>query len=167
MQKFSGLVLDRHDLPDEWNRYYGNVKPGYYELEKAAQQFTPEELACLPDETFAVILHDGDTTLRKFSMADAGNTGVSVVLFLENGHKLPVEAQKVAAANLVRGCECYGLEAPEELQKVALGLGTLVGATMVPGALQESKKNIAVSKGTGGVIVTPAQIKAQRMQNGV
>lgn len=165
MKKLSGLVLDRYDFTVDPATQEGDARG---DLVKMARRFTPEELSRLPDETFAVILHDGDTTLKKFSMADAGNTGLSVLYFLENGHKLPVEAQKVAAANLVRGCEWYGLEAPEELKKIALGLGTAaMGALMVPGAMRESKNNLAASRGTGGAIMTPAQIKAQRLQNGV
>lgn len=164
MQKLSGLVLDRYDLMVDISPITEGELGGFL---KTARRFTPEELSCLPDETFAVILHEGDTTMRKFSMADAGNTGLSVLFFMHNGHKLPAEAQKVAAANLVRGCECYGLEAPEELQKIALGLGTLMGATMVPGAVRESKNNLNAAQGTGGVIMTPAQIKARRMQTGV
>lgn len=164
MRKLSGLVLDRYDLTVEIDTA---VKDGLGEFLKIARHFTPEELSCLPDETFAVVLHDGDTIMRKFSMADVGNTGLSVLFFLGNGHQLPVEAQKVAAANLLRGCEVYGIEAPEELQKIALGVGTLMGATMVPGAVRESKNNLSAAQGTGGAIMTPAQIKARRMQMGV
>lgn len=164
MKKLSGLVLDRYDDVD------GDIiasLPGVEVLVKKAHAFTHDELGRLPDETFAVILQDGDTTMKKFSMADAGNTALSVIYFLETGHKLPAEAQKVAAANLVRGCGWYGIPVSDELEKVALGIGTLMGATMIPGAVRESKNNLQAVQGTGGGIMTPQQIKARRMQMGV
>lgn len=169
MNKLSGLVLDRYDDVDGALLRFLDIS--YFPLieghTKTARVFSHEELGRLPDETFAVIIHDGDVTMKKFSMADSGNTGLSVAFFLNTGHLLPVEAQKVAAMNLVRGCGWYDIPVPEELQKIALGLNTLVGATMIPGAVRESKNNVAASRGTGGAILTPAQIKAQRLQMGV
>jgi len=44
---------------------------------------------------------------------------LSVEYFLKTAHRLPVEAQKVAAQNLVAACGWYDIEAPEELQKIA------------------------------------------------
>lgn len=166
MLKLSGLVLDRYDDVDR------TLRDDYVDaLEKTAHRFTSEELSQLPDDTFAVILQDGDTVLKKFSMADSGNLALSVEYFRANGHKLPVEAQKVAAANLLKGCQWYGWvlepDLDEQLQKVALGLGTVMAATMVPGAARETKNNLAASQGTGGAILTPAQIKARRMGMGV
>lgn len=166
MEKLSGLVLDRYD--DVGNAVLGSLPVRVVEVfVKRAQAFSSEELSRLPDDTFALILQDGDTTMKKFSMADAGNTGLSVIYFLENGHKLPVEAQKVAAANLMRGCGWYGIPVSDELQKVALGLNMLMGAAMVPGAARESKTNLQAARGTGGAIMTPDQIKMRRLQMGV
>lgn len=166
MLKLSGLVLDRYDDVDH------TLKSVWTEIfEKTAQVFTHDELSRLPDDTFALILQDGDVTMKKFSMADQGNLGLSIEYFLENGHKLPVEAQKVAAANLLKGCQWYGLviepDRDELLQKVALGVGTILGATMIPGVAREAKNNLTAAQGTGGAIMTPAQIKARRMQMGV
>jgi len=166
MKKLSGLVLDRYDDVD--NAVLGSLPvPVVETFLKEAHVFTHEELGRLPDETFAVVLQDGGTTMKKFSMADQGNTALSVAYFLQTGHKLPVEAQKVAAANLMRGCHWYGMEPPAALEKIALGLGTLMGATMIPGAARESKTNLQASRGTGGAIMTPAQIKMRRLQMGV
>ena len=165
MQKLSGLVLDRYDTPSEWRRFLCNTRPGYDELDKIAHVFTDGELSRLPDDTFAIILQDGDTVMKKFSMADAGNTALSLVHFAENGHKLPLEAQKVAAANLAKGCGWYGIPVPETIEKVALGLmGMANAALMAPGAMRESKANLQAVQGTGGGIMTPEQIKARRMQ---
>jgi hypothetical protein len=166
MKKLSGLVLDRYDDVDR------SIRSDYTdELEKTARRYTYEELAVLPDETFAVILHDGDTFLKKFSMADAGNLALSIEYFKATGYKLPAEAQKVAAANLLKGCAWYGWalepDLDEELQKVAFGVGTLTAALEAPGAIRESKNQLAASRPAGGAIMTPAQIKAQRMKMGV
>jgi hypothetical protein len=169
MQKLSGLVLDRYDDPE--GAVLSGLPDGGSSLEplvKRAHVFTYQELGCLPDETFALILEDGETVMKKFSMADLGNTALSVVYFLENGHKLPVEAQKVAAANLIRGCGWYGIPVSDELQKVAFGAMTLLNTALVaPGAAREVKNNLNAVKGAGPGIMTPEQIKARRLQMGV
>jgi hypothetical protein len=55
---------------------------------------------------------------------------MSVVYFMEHGHKLPEEARKVAAANLTRACLEFSLQPPELLEKVAAGAkGHLVDVT--------------------------------------
>ena len=165
MKKLSGLVLDRYDDPQGsalWNI------PVALELVKMGSVLSSEELARLPDETFALIIEDGDVTLKKFSMADAANTALSVIYFMENGHKLPLEAQKVAAANLLKGCGWYGIPTSDELQKVAFGVMGLVNtAVMAPGAVREAKNNLSAVKGTGPGIMTPEQIKQRRLQMGV
>jgi hypothetical protein len=168
MEKLSGLVLDRYDLDGEGRRSLCGSIPGYEDLDKCAHVFTPDELQRLPDETFALIIEDSGTVLKKFSMADAGNTGLSVIHFLENGHKLPEEAQKVAAANLIRGCGWYHIPISDELQKIAFGAMGLINAALVaPGAMREAKNNLAAVKGAGPGIMTPDQIKARRLQMGV
>lgn len=167
MLKLSGLVLDRYDDVD--NTVLGSLPvPVVETFLKRAHVFSSEELGQLPDDTFALIIQDGDVVMKKFSMADAGNTGLSVIYFMENGHKLPEEAQKVAAANLVRGCGWYGLPVSDELVKIAFGaIGLLNAALVAPGAVREAKNNLATVKGAGPGIMTPDQIKARRLQMGV
>jgi hypothetical protein len=162
MEKLSGLVLD---VRDDFN---GKVLRSIYpnddqipEFVKSATQLTSELTARVPDELFAVILHDGDVVLRKFACIDAGNTALSVEYFLKTAHKLPLDAQKVAAENLVTACSWYGIEPPETLQKVALGLGSLLNLGMtVPGMAQQAKMNLGASEGAGHMVVTPSQRKA-------
>lgn len=162
MQKLSGLILDKYDDLD--GSLFDVSMIGYT---KVARVLTPEERSRLPDDSFALILSDGDLELRKFSMADRGNVGLSVTYFLKTGHKLPVEAQKVAAENLLRGCECFGINPPKDLQKIALGIGSLIGgALVVPGAVREASNNLKAVQGAGG-IMTPEQIKQRRLQMGV
>lgn len=168
MKKLSGLVLDRYDLDSETRRFHCNATPGYEELDKLAHVFTQEELTRLPDDTFALIVEDSGITMKKFSMADAGNTALSVIHFMENGHKLPEEAQKVAAANLIRGCGWYGIPVSDELQKIAFGAMGLINAALVaPGAVREAKNNLNAVSEAGPGIMTPAQIKSRRLQMGV
>lgn len=166
MEKLSGLVLDYYD--DRDGQVLKTVFPTLAtvpDIIKEAHSLTYDERVRMPDDTFAVVISDGDVTLRKYSMADRGNTALSVEYFLKMGHKLPLEAQKVAAANLVDACSCFDLEPPAELQKVALGLsGLLSAATVVPGAAQEASRNLKAVRPAGSAIITPAQLQARKMQ---
>lgn len=116
----SGLVLDVYD------DFRGDVVKSYFpsrdevpERIKTARALSSEERESLPDESFALVMDNGDVTLRKFACIDSGNTALSVLYFLKTAHKLPEEAQKVAATNLIEACGWYGLTPPDELQKIA------------------------------------------------
>ncbi len=169
MKKLSGLVLDVYDDGE------GEVLRGIFpthdsvpDLIKQAHFLKPEERAALPSDVFALELVNDGTAMRKFACTDAGNTALSIEFFLKTGHKLPLEAQKTAAANLVTACGWYGIEPPEQLEKVAIGaLGLLSGALVLPGAAGEAKKNLAAVKGTGGQILTPQQVKMRKAQMGM
>lgn len=123
MEKLSGLVLDVYDDPS--GEVLRAIFPRYEqlpELIKSAHVVTPDERAQLPDDLFALVLEDGPVELRKYACVDAGNTALAVEYFMQLRHKLPEEAQKVAAANLAIACGWYGIDPPEELQKVARGV---------------------------------------------
>lgn len=123
MEKLSGLVLDVYDDSDGTIlRELFGTSDKIPELTKQAHALTAEERGLLPDEAYALILMNGDIELRKFATIDAGNTALSIAYFLKTASKLPVEAQSVAAENLWAACDHHGLEAPEELKKVALNL---------------------------------------------
>jgi hypothetical protein len=128
MEKISGLVLD---LFDDTN---GHVLKGIYPNEgqlpdfiKQASPVTPDMLERLPDDVFALILSQGDTTLRKYACIDAGHTALNIGYFLATHTKLPVEATKVAAANLITACGWYDIEPPEELKKLSTGNLSVIG----------------------------------------
>lgn len=170
MQKLSGLVLDHYD------DYDGSQLQALYPTQdevpdfiKQAHLLSAEEHSQLPDESFALVMIDGDKTLRKYACIDEGNVVLSVDYFLKNGHKVPLEAQKVAAANLVTACGWYDLDPPEELTKVAIGLGgLLMGAMVAPGAVREAKSNLAAVKaGPKGKITTPTDVAVRRQQMGL
>ena len=168
MKKLSGLVLDVYD--DGEGEVLKSIFPtqeSIPDLVKEAHYLQPEERDELSNDVFALELVDGDVTLRKFACVDAGNTALSVEYFLRTRHKLPEEAQKTAAANLITACGWYGIEPPEVLEKVAISpLGALSAAMILPGAAGEAKRNLQATKGTGGQVLTPEQIKARQAQMG-
>lgn len=134
----SGLVLDFYD--DQSAAVLKSIYPTRDDvpsLVKTAHVLTSEEQHLLPDDVFALVLtQDDGASLRKYACIDAGNTVLAVEYFLQNQDKLPVEAQKVAAANLSEACRWYDLHPPVELVKVALpsiedgakALGPVMGA---------------------------------------
>jgi hypothetical protein len=87
---------------------------------RQADYQSEEKLAALPDDAFALVMVDQGTKIRKFACVDKGNTALSAIYFLENKDKLPEEAQKVAAANLVEYCQAFQIEPPWQLQKEAV-----------------------------------------------
>ena len=121
MNKIAGLVLDVYDDPK------GEVLRGIFptaddlpDLIKEASHVTPELHAQLPDDAFALVLqNNGETTIRKYACVDEGNTALNVEYFIKTAHKLPEDAQKVAAQNLIVACGWYGIEPPQELTRFA------------------------------------------------
>lgn len=121
MDKISGLILDVYD--DRQGQVLRGLFPdpgALPALVKTAHHVTEEERQALPDDAFALVLVNHGEELKKYATIDAGNTALSVEYFLKTGHKLPVEAQKVAAVNLLAACEWHGLEAPEMLKKASV-----------------------------------------------
>lgn len=160
--KTSGLVLDIYD------DFQGEVLRSVYpevstipETVKTAHALTTDERSNLPDDSFALVLLNNGEKLRKYACIDEGNTTLSVEFFLKTASKLPVEAQKTAASNLLTACGWYGITPPDQLQKLAVGLGTVLNAlpaismaAQVPGQIHQ---NLEENKmlGGGGHIVTP------------
>jgi reverse gyrase len=163
MQKLSGLVLDYYDDPK------GEVLrvEAAEGLAKTAHVLTDDERNRLPDDVYALVAINGTASMRKFAMADEGNTRLSIEYFLQTAGKLPVEAQKTAARNLLLGCEWFSIVPPEALQKIAFGIGTALNVALTaPGAIKETKNNLRAVKGTGGAIMSPQDIKLRRAQMG-
>lgn len=183
----SGLKLDFYD--DEGGVQLREIYPTADALPghtKTASVLDRQAREQLPDDVFALVLHAGDTTLRKFACFDGGNTALSVGYFLHNAHKLPEEAQKLAASNLLTACGWYAIEPPEDLRKIASGqaikLAGITGAiarhaaanpvstamtaitapSLVKGVTQEVVRNEqalhAAQQMTGSSVVTPEQL---------
>jgi len=162
MDKLSGLILDVYDDHD------GSVLRSIFPepamlpgLVKQAERLTPELADQVPDDLFALVLHDGDVTLRKFACIDAGNTALSVEYFVKTAHRLPENARQVAAGNLVTACGWYGIDPPAALEKAAYP-GLLMGATLLPGTTKRIGQNFKALRGTGGNVIPPRQLQAMK-----
>jgi hypothetical protein len=114
--KTSSLVLDFYD--DKSGEILKQACPTPDNLPeeiKIAHFLSPEERQILRDEAYALILHNDGQQLRKFACVDAGNTILSTLYFLETKDRLPEEAVKVAAQNLMSFNQDFGLPIPEKL----------------------------------------------------
>lgn len=132
MEKISGLVLDaQDDINGSVLRSMFPTLDDVPELYKTAAPLSAEQREALPDDAFALILRQGDTTLRKYACIDEGNTALNIGYFLSNYHKLPVEAVKTAAANLQVACHWYDIEPPDELKKLSTGQIPVIGKQQV------------------------------------
>ena len=118
----------------------------------------------LPDDVFALVLRNDGEKLRKYACVDPGNTELSLQYFLKNAHKLPREAQKVAAQNLAVACGWYDMPVPEALMKIAgiggaaLGaagkvLGPVVTGATVLGAGNQISQNMRAANAAGGQLM--------------
>jgi len=188
MDTTSGLILDVYD--DYRGDTIRSLFPSRREipgLVKNAHALSGEDRSLLPDEAFALVLLNGEERLRKFACVDPGNTALSVLYFLKHGHKLPEEAQKVAAANLHVACSWFDLPV-KGLEKVAVAgwaarkaiehPWTAFNAMMtIPEAAHEARANLhAVSEiesgrggrvmGMGGMAISPEQLREHRMSKG-
>jgi len=70
---------------------------------------------------FALVMVDEGQVMKKYATADRGNTWLSSLYFAFTKDKLPPEAQKVAAANLIEACEAFDLAPPDILFDYADG----------------------------------------------
>ncbi len=159
----SGLILDlQDDSQGQVLRQIYSSSDDLPEEVKVAHPLTEQEKTTLPDDVFALVLVNGQESMRKYACVDPGNTLLNVEYFLRTRHKLPEEAQKVAAANLRTACSWYGL-VHSELEKVALGLGAakaLIGpamtglsaATTVAGTSKQISGNLNQARQSGGMI---------------
>jgi len=161
----SGLILDVYDDHDGTllKKFFSSVQdmPSFV---KTAQQVTAEYRDKLPDDVFALVVQDGEHKIKKYACVDEGNTALSVLYFMENGGKLPEHMQKIAAANLSIACGWYGLQVPADLEKIAMGLGTIVGIpgriATVQGAIKDAEEADKALKGVpkGALYVKHAEV---------
>ena len=151
----AGLVLDLYDNPMDLKTIFPSVDV-IPDTIKVAHCLSAEEREQLPDTSFALVLMNGVDRLRKYACIDQGNTELSIAYFFKHGHKLPLEAQKTAAANLAKACSWYGIPAKEELEKVAL-LGLLMAPSIIKGTAGQIRDNLAATQAGGGAIMTPHQ----------
>lgn len=117
--KLSGLVLDIFDDNGDILRSIYPTREAIPGSIKTAHILSSDERDHLPDDVFALVMVNEDQKFRKFACVDEGNTRLSVGFFLKTAEKLPTEVQKIAASNLLTACAWYGIDPPQELQKVA------------------------------------------------
>lgn len=121
----AGVVLDFYDdLTGEVVRSTWPTQGTVPEIVKEAHYLSPEEREILRDEGYALILENEGKVLRKFACVDEGNTLLSA-LYLERTHeKLPAEAVKVAAVNILEAFDRFELPVPAFLKVAAkTGMG--------------------------------------------
>ena len=114
--KYAGVTLDYYDDRGE------TLKQKFPTLDKVPdiiKEATIQPKNRVPNEDFALIMIDGGHVFRKYACADAGTTALSVIYFMEHGDKLPEEAQKTAASNLLAACLTHDLLPPASLTKKA------------------------------------------------
>lgn len=120
MRGIAGYVVDQYD--DVRGEVLSSRFPTAAvlpEMIKTAHRLTGDEHRNMPDDAFALVLFDQGSKMKKFAMVDQGNTALSVVYLLEQGHLLPPSAVKTAASNLIGACEHYGIAIPELLKEAA------------------------------------------------
>lgn len=167
MQKLSGLILE--PLDDTKGAVLKSLYSSAAEVPEQIKQadariFDTEYRATLPDTLFALVLQDGDVTLRKYACLDRGTTDLNIKYFLKTAGCLPREAQKTTARNLCVACDWYGLKPPQQLAKVAFGsLALLNTAISAPHALRQAKQNLQVAKNSQGT-VNPQVISSYRLR---
>jgi len=116
MNKYAGVVLDFYD------DRCGTLKakfPDVDSLPDIIKEADIKEKNKLANEDFALVAVDGGQMMRKFACHDPGTTAISVMYFMEHGDKLPDDAIKTAASNLVEKCVTYGILPPVALTKAA------------------------------------------------
>ena len=134
MLKLSGLVLDLYD--DDKGQVLRELYPAREdvpEIIKQAHLLSHSERQQLPDDLFALVLLDEETTLRKYACIDPGNTLLSMLYFEKLGHKLPETARQQIMENF-RVASGWYWETPEAFEKSAgfggallSGAGNLLG----------------------------------------
>jgi hypothetical protein len=106
------------DFYDDGGAYLKRAAPEYDDIPDFVKTASPVSQADHPNRFALVLVEDGQA-LKKFATVDAGNTWLSALYFMKNHGKLPEEAQKIAAGNLLLACEAYGIEPPSTILDLA------------------------------------------------
>jgi hypothetical protein len=150
----SGLVLDFYDDDATVLRSIYPTEGDIPGAVKTAHVLSWEERQQLPDDVYALVMVDDEGhTSRKYACSDAGNTMLAVEYFLRTHDKLPAEAQKVAASNLIEACRWYDLLPSPELSKVAglLSAG-FNAATTLPAIKERAAHGLHQAANSEGLI---------------
>lgn len=114
--RFAGVTYDWYDDQGLTLKSKFPTRESLPDIIKTATIQPKEGLA---NEQFALVMIDNGGVFRKYACNDAGTTAMSAVYFMEHGDKLPEEAQKLAASNLIQACLRHGIRPPAPMVKVA------------------------------------------------
>lgn len=120
--RYAGVTLDWYDDHGETLK---SMFPTPDELPDMIKEAAVSAKEKLPNEAFALIMLDQGHVFRKYACEDPGTTAMSVIYFMEHGDKLPAEAQKLAATNLVEACVAHGIMPPKMLTKASGVMSTV------------------------------------------
>ncbi len=119
----AGVVLDFYDdVSGSLVKQARSAFEAPEDLAKTLDNFhflSPEEREVLRDDAYALVMQDEGTVFRKFACVDEGNTVLSTLYFMQNWEKLPTEAVKTAAANLMEHLCEFSLPVPNMLKMAA------------------------------------------------
>ena len=141
--RYSGVVLDWYDDKGDMLK---EKFPTIEELPPIIKQASIRPKEKLSNEDFALVAIDGGQVLRKYACHDAGTTAMSVIYFMENLDKLPKDAQKTAAVNLVDACLAFRITPPAQLTKMSGIIDRVLnrlGGSVAKGAVDVMKPEIA------------------------
>ena len=147
-------VLDHHDDSGELLRARGWDRLAEGLLKQAA-----DPQGC-PNDVFALVVTGPRGTMRKFACNDKANTVLSSMYFQETSSQMPLEWRKLAAKNLIKACQWYGLVVPEYLRKAADVSGTEM-APFSSKPMADIEGAMAKSVGLKAVRITPDSLRKQ------
>ncbi len=180
MQKLSGLILDVYD--DSHGEILKSLFPRQDqipELVKSAHYLSAVERERLPDDVFALVLQNGDVTLRKFACTDPGNTLLSMLYLAKTAERLPQVAVEQALENLKIASHWYWATG-EDLEKsagigsaVLSGLGSLgknLGSKIMKDPMKALSTGMTIAGGFGAAKQVGSNLRgvntAERMAGG-
>lgn len=171
---WSGVILDAYD--DKEGKTFLSFYPrldAVPEAIKTASSLNQADLDRLPDQVFALVMVDDEAgKIRKYACVDEGGTGLSVLYFVANHEKLPLEAQIKTAENLKIACGWYHLTPPAELDKIAGIADTLSTAQRAVFGLSAGHEALQGMHAASGVmdgvhpgeIISPEEAQERRIQ---
>ena len=111
----STTVLDFNDDNGSLLRDIFNTASQVPDFVKSASVVSQDE----PANRFALVLSSDSGVRKAYPISDPGNTYLSSVYYSSTHSALPLEAQKVAAANILKACRHYGLPPTQVVEKIA------------------------------------------------
>jgi len=126
MKLLDGTVIDVQD--DSRGEVLRGVFPEQALIPDSIKVAMPlKRLSDMEDAHFALVFDNEGQHHRKFACIDEGHTVLSAIYFMKTAHRLPREAQKMAAQGIVESCERYDLPYPAVMVKIANDEAYLAG----------------------------------------